>query len=85
MHIVAQRRVNALRFSLTPYHRPSTKRLHRQLSGRLREEDLLKWRGIQNAVGDEVMNLLVANLAVARRYQLAALATANDDQPRATN
>src|ERR1017187_2182853 len=49
------------------------------------EQGLLEWRGVPHAAGDEVMKLVVADLAVARRHRLDALAIASADQPRNIN
>src|SRR6202161_2976123 len=49
------------------------------------ERALLKRRGIPHAAGDEVMKLVVADLAVARRHGLDALAITSANQPRNIN
>src|ERR1700677_1610148 len=49
------------------------------------EQGFIKWRGVPHAAGDEVMKLIVADLAVARRHGLHALTITNTDQPRDIN
>src|ERR1700678_4831490 len=49
------------------------------------KQGFIKWRGVPHAASDEVMKLIVADLAVARRHGLHALTITNTDQPRDIN